>query len=72
MNKNGYLHSMFVHKDCQCKGIATQLLSAVEKIAKEYGVKEIKSEVSFTARAFLKNMDIRLKEYRSVKQISWS
>lgn len=52
MNKNGYLHSMFVHKDCQCKGIATQLLSAVEKIAKEYGVKEIKSEVSFTARAF--------------------
>lgn len=54
MNKNGYLHSMFVHKDCQCKGIATQLLSAVEKIAKEYGVKEIKSEVSFTARAFFK------------------
>lgn len=52
MNKNGYLHSMFVHKDCQCKGIATQLLSAVERIAKEYGVKEIKSEVSFTARAF--------------------
>ena len=26
MNKKGYLHSMFVHKDMQGKGVATQLL----------------------------------------------
>jgi GNAT superfamily N-acetyltransferase len=52
MNKDGYLHSMFVHKDYQCKGVATQLLSEVEKMAKKWGVKEIISEVSFTARSF--------------------
>lgn len=52
MNKDGYLHSMFVHKDYQCKGVATQLLSDVEKMAKKWGVKEIISEVSFTARSF--------------------
>lgn len=52
MNKDGYLHSMFVHKDYQCKGVATQLLSEVEKMEKKWGVKEIISEVSFTARSF--------------------
>ena len=52
MNKNGYMHSMFVHKDWQGKGIATQLLSEVEKIARQYKVKEITSEVSKTARPF--------------------
>lgn len=67
MNKDGYLHSMFVHKDYQCKGVATQLLSEVEKWQK-WGVKEIISEVSFTARSFLKSMAIRLTEYRSAKQ----
>lgn len=67
MNKNGYLHSMFVHKDCQCKGIATQLLSAVEKIAKEYGVKEIKSEVSFTARAFFEKHGYQIERIQKRK-----
>lgn len=55
MNKNGYLHSMFVHKDWQGKGIATQLLSEVEKIARQYEVKEITSEVSKTARPFFEH-----------------
>ncbi len=31
MNAEGYLHSMFVHKDWQGKGVATLLLSEVEK-----------------------------------------
>lgn len=55
MNKNGYMHSMFVHKDWQGKGIATQLLSEVEKIARQYKVKEITSEVSKTARPFFEH-----------------
>ncbi|MBU3809519.1 MAG: GNAT family N-acetyltransferase [Candidatus Phocaeicola faecipullorum] len=55
MNKNGYLHSMFVHKDWQGKGIATLLLSEVEKIARQYKVKEITSEVSKTARPFFEH-----------------
>lgn len=52
MNKDGYLHSMFVHKDCQGRGVATSLLSEVEKIAANFGVTEITSEVSITARPF--------------------
>ena len=52
MNKDGYLHSMFVHKDFQHKGIATQLLWEVERIARQYGVVHITSEVSLTARPF--------------------
>ena len=32
MNAEGYLHSMFVHKDQQGKGVATLLLSEVEKM----------------------------------------
>ena len=55
MNKNGYLHSMFVHKDWQGKGVATQLLFEVEKIAKQHKVKEITSEVSKTARLFFEH-----------------
>lgn len=53
MNKGGYLHSMFVHKDMQGRGVATQLLSEVEKMAKAYGVTEITSEISLTAKSFL-------------------
>ena len=52
MNAEGYLHSMFVHKDWQGKGVATLLLSEVEKIAHEYGVSKITAEVSITARSF--------------------
>ena len=55
MNKDGYLHSMFVHKDWQGKGVATQLLAEVELIAQQYGVHEITSEVSLTARSFFIN-----------------
>ncbi len=52
MNAEGYLHSLFVHKDYQQVGVGSLLLSAVEKRAREYGVAEITSEVSLTARPF--------------------
>ncbi len=52
MNAEGYLHSLFVHRDYQRVGVGSLLLSAVEKRAWEYGVSEITSEVSLTARPF--------------------
>ena len=52
MNAEGYLHSLFVHKDYQRDGVGSLLLSAVEKRAREYGVAEITSEVSLTACPF--------------------
>ncbi len=62
MNEKGYLHSLFVHKNQQGKGIATQLLFEVERIAKQYGATEITSEVSLTARPFFEK-----KGYKVVK-----
>ena len=48
----GYLHSMFVHKDFQGKGIATILLNEIEQHATATGITRITSEVSLTARPF--------------------
>lgn len=62
MNKEGYLHSKFVHKDMQGRGVATLLLSEVEKMGKAYGVDEITSEVSLTAKPFFEQ-----KGYKVVK-----
>lgn len=70
MNKDGYLHSMFVHKDWQGKGVATQLLSEVEHIARQWGVAEITSEVSLTARPFFEKKGyeiVKIQKYRANK-----
>lgn len=48
----GYLHSMFVHKNFQGKGIATMLLEEIERYAIAKGITRITSEVSLTARPF--------------------
>lgn len=48
----GYLHSMFVHKDFQGEGIATMLLEEIERYAVTIGIRRITSEVSLTARPF--------------------
>ena len=48
----GYLHSMFVHKDFQGEGIATMLLNEIEQYAITNGIIRITSEVSLTARPF--------------------
>lgn len=48
----GYLHSMFVHKDFQGNGIASLLLNDIEQYARENGIATITSEVSTTARPF--------------------
>lgn len=48
----GYLHSMFIHKDFQGKGLATILLEEIERYAITIGITRITSEVSITARPF--------------------
>lgn len=52
---DGYLHSMFIHKDWQRYGIATVLLEKMEKYAADHCVSEITSEVSITARGFFES-----------------
>lgn len=52
IRNDGYLHSMFIHKDYQRQGIASSLLHRIEAYAAEHGISEITSEVSITARPF--------------------
>ena len=52
IRNDGYLHSMFIHKDHQGEGIATALLQRIEAYVTEHGIREITSEVSITARPF--------------------
>lgn len=52
MNASGYLHAMFVHKAWQGMGVATALLTEVERMARRYEASRIRVEVSMTARPF--------------------
>lgn len=55
ISNEGYLHSMFVHKNYQGCGVATALLRTVEDYAVRHGVVSIRSEVSITARPFFEH-----------------
>ena len=63
----GYLHSMFVHKDFQGMGIATILLKEIEQHAITTGVMRITSEVSLTARPFFEKRGYIVEEEQKRK-----
>ncbi len=67
MNTEGYMHSLFVHKDWQGKGVATRLLTETEKIAREYGVQRIWAEVSITARLFFEKHGYKVVKEQQAK-----
>ena len=67
VNAEGYLHSMFVHKDQQGKGLATLLLSEVEKIARKYDVHKINVEASITARPFFEKHGYKVVKEQKAK-----
>ena len=62
IRNDGYLHSMFVHKDHQGEGIATALLQRIEAYAMEHGICDITSEVSITARPFFERRGYVVKQ----------
>ena len=68
----GYLHSMFVHKDFQGEGIATMLLNEIEQYAITNGTMRITSEVSLTARPFFekKGYIVEEEQKRKANQLS--
>ena len=67
MNAEGYLHSMFVHKDWQGKGVATKLLTEVEKMAHSYSVHKISVEASITARPFFEKHGYKVVKEQQAK-----
>jgi len=52
LNDSGYIHSLFVHKDFQRKGIASALFEALYLIAKEMEIPKLSADVSITAKPF--------------------
>lgn len=68
----GYLHSMFVHKDFQGKGIATLLLNEIEQYAMANEIMRITSEVSITARPFFEKWGytVKAEQKRRANQLS--
>lgn len=64
---DGYLHSIFVHKDHQRKGIATALLLHIENYAKKNSIHIITSEVSITALPFFKHHGYIIEQKQQVK-----
>jgi len=70
--KNGYLSSMYVHKDHQGKGIATALFKKMEEEANHMRLKEFTTESSITAKLFFERMGFTVvesqeKEYNGLK-----
>lgn len=55
INQEGYLDTMFVHKDYQRKGIASNLIEALIFYARTNDVSEVITDGSITARPFLRN-----------------
>lgn len=62
-NKDGYIHSMFVHYLHQGEGIATALLHETEQRLKGL---ILTSEVSITAKPFFEKMGFRVVKQQSV------
>ena len=63
----GYLHSMFVHKNFQGEGIATMLLNEIEQYVITNGIIRITSEVSLTARPFFEKKGYIVEEEQKRK-----
>lgn len=55
LTREGYLNTIYIHKDFQRKGIATELLGIIEKKAKKLNIDVITTEASITAKPFFKN-----------------
>lgn len=52
LRPDGYIHSIFVHKDYQREGIARSLLMEIEEYARKNNIKELTADVSLTAKPF--------------------
>jgi len=52
MTTKGHIHGLFVHKDYQGRGVASQLLKEVEYAAKKRNIAILTTDASITAKKF--------------------
>jgi putative acetyltransferase len=63
MDKTGHFNRLYVHKDFQGQGIATIIISELEKYAQLSGIVVVTTEASVTARPFFEK-----RGYQIIKQ----
>lgn len=73
ITSEGYLDRLYVHKDFQRCGIASQLLKALEAKAIELHVKEIVVDASITAKPFFQNKGylVKVQQKTLIKDVSF-
>jgi putative acetyltransferase len=54
-NRSGLIHSLFVSKDFQGKGVAKLLLQTVENYANQNNIRTLTADVSITAKPFFES-----------------
>ena len=67
VNDDGYMHTLFVHKDFQHQGVVTSLYKHLEAYARERGAKRLTSEVSITAKPFFEKQGFQVDEEQKRK-----
>jgi putative acetyltransferase len=67
IRNDGYLYSMFVHKDFQRQGIASLLYNKIEEYAITKNIAKITSEVSITAKGFFERQGFKVDEEQKRK-----
>lgn len=82
MSNKGYLDRLYIHKDYQGKGIATELLTHLEEALNKENVYSFETYASITAKPFFEKLGYKveaenmverkgifLKNYRMIKKI---
>lgn len=64
----GYLDTMFVHKNHQRKGIAGRLVKALILFAREQDISEIITDASITARPFFEKLGFEVVKKQTVNR----
>ncbi len=67
ISDEGYLHTLFVHKDYQRQGIATLLYKTVEELAQHKQIAKITAEVCITAHPFFEKQGFIVDEEQRKK-----
>ena len=64
----GTVHLLYVHKDCQRKGVGREILKALENYAQETAVSELSVYASITAKPFFSAMGYRFVRDNTVER----
>ncbi len=68
MTRNGYLDRLFVHKNFQGRGIATELINKLETEARKIGLTKMETEASITAKPFFERRGYQVIEPQTVER----